>query len=254
MKNSKNIFLDKSKTSFYIKNRIRNNFISLEKSKKQIFKKIKIKNHHILDIGCATGDIFSALKEKFQINYTGIDIDKKCIVYAKKKFGNKAKFIACDIFDKKLKKNSFDIVMIWNLFYMLPNWKKILIRACDLSKKYVMFENKVRYNGTTIIDRDLSYQYYHLSSKRNYYIIHNIYELISFFQTHELNLEHVYGYGYKLPLGKTTAKLPLKESDVFVGSFLLKKSKKKIVRTGVQPKTTSKPWVKFDLNFPGFKK
>ena len=87
---------------------------------------------------------------------------------------------------------------------MLPNWKEVLIRAADISRKYIMFDNKVRYDGNTVIDKDVSYQYYHLSNKRNHYIIHNLHELISFFPITELNLDSVFGYGYKMP-GHTSA-------------------------------------------------
>jgi len=135
---------------------------------------------------------------------------------------------------------------------MLPNWRDILIRACEISKKYVMFDNKIRYDGGTVIDKDISYQYYHLSNKRNYYIVHNIHELVSFFQIHELNLENVYGYGYNLP-GKTSARLPLKNSETKVGAFLLKKSTKKIIRTGVTAKAAEKSWLNINLEFPNLK-
>ncbi len=142
--------------------------------------------------------------------------------------------------------------MIWNLFYMFPNWKEVLKRACEISRKYVMFDNKIRYEGSTLIDLDLSYQYYHSSNKRNYYIVHNLYELISYFQIHELNLKYVYGYGYDLP-GKTSARLPLETYKVKVGAFLLEKSTKKLVRQGTTKESANKKWVNFNLDFPKFK-
>ena len=88
----KTIFLEKSKSEYYIKNKIRSNFKHLEKSKKKILLKENINNHSVLDIGCATGDFFLALKEKFNINYTGIDIDPICIRNAKKKKKKKCLF------------------------------------------------------------------------------------------------------------------------------------------------------------------
>ena len=248
----KNIFLEKSKSEYYIKNKIRSNFQHLEKLKKKILLKENINNHSVLDIGCATGDFFLALKEKFNINYTGIDIDPICIRNAKKKKYKNASFKTLDIFNKKLKKNSFDVVMIWNLFYMFPNWKEVLQRACEISRKYVMFDNKIRYEGSTLVDLDLSYQYYHSSNKRNYYIIHNLYELASYFQIHELNLKNVYGFGYDLP-GMTSARLPLEISTVKVGAFLLEKSTKKLVRKGTTKESANKNWVNFNFDFPNFK-
>ena len=142
--------------------------------------------------------------------------------------------------------------MIWNLFYMFPNWKEVLQRACEISRKYVMFDNKIRYEGSTLVDLDLSYQYYHSSNKRNYYIIHNLHELASYFQIHELNLKNVYGYGYNLP-GKTSARLPLEVSKIKVGAFLLEKSNKKLVRKGTTKESADKNWVNFNFDFPNFK-
>ncbi len=253
-KNSKlkNIFLETSKSDLYINYNIRSQFVDLEKSKKYIFKKFNINNKKILDIGCGTGSMYSALNEKFNIDYTGIDLDKKCILHAKKKYKNKAKFYPYNIFDKRIKKNSYDVVMIWNLFYMLPDWKNFLIRAAEVSKKWIMFDNKIKFQGNTIVDKDLSYQYYHLSNRRNHYIIHNLNELISFFQIHELNLDSVFGYGYKMP-GKTSARLPISKKDVYVGTFVLNKSKKKTIRTGVRLDAKNETWTKFKINFPGFK-
>ena len=76
----KNIFSNKSKSDYYIKNKVRENFKNLEKSKKILLGKINFKKNKILDVGCAAGGMFNALKEKFgSINYTGIDIDSKCI-------------------------------------------------------------------------------------------------------------------------------------------------------------------------------
>tara|TARA_B100001063_G_C16614352_1_gene477374 strand:- start:117 stop:890 length:774 start_codon:yes stop_codon:yes gene_type:complete len=250
--NSKNIFLEKSKSEYYMKNKIRDNFKNLENSKKKILLKKNINNLKVLDVGCANGDFFLALNEKFKIDYTGIDIDTICIKNAKNKKYRNASFKKLDIFNKKIKKNSFDIVMIWNLFYMLPNWKKILNRACEISRKYVMFDNKIRYEGPTIIDKDLSYMYYHSSNKRNYYIVHNIYELISYFQIHELNLKNVYGYGYNLP-GKTSARLPLEVSKIKIGAFLLEKSNKKIIRTGTTKESAKRKWINLNFDFPKFK-
>tara|TARA_B100000787_G_scaffold24454_1_gene16361 strand:- start:2386 stop:3162 length:777 start_codon:yes stop_codon:yes gene_type:complete len=250
----KSIYLDKSKSNLYINNsRVKNlTYNDLDRSKKLILKKFDINKKKVLDIGCAAGGMYSALCNKFNFDYTGIDIDNKCILHAKKKFKNKAKFLNYDIFDKRIKKNSYDIVMIWSLFYMFPNWKEVLIRATEISKKHIMFDNKVRYEGNTIIDKDLSYQYYHLSNRRNHYIIHNLHELISFFQIGELNLESVFGYGYKMK-NNTSARLPLSQKKVLIGSFVLSKSNKKIKRTGVRVESKNETWTNFDLNFPGFK-
>lgn len=251
----KSLYSSKSKSNYYIKNKVREKFKDLEKSKKFLIKKINFKKNKILDAGCAAGGMYSALCEKFgTVDYTGIDLDDRCIKNAKKRF-LKAKFHKMNIFDKKLKKNSFDTVMMWNWTYMYPDWKRLFYKAIKLSKKYIIFDNRLRINGPTITDIDLSYQYYHKSNKRNYYIIHNLYELISFFQTGELNIKKINIYGYHLP-GKTSARLPLPISDVLIGGILLEKYPKnfKIKRCGVTPESTKQTWAHLNIKVPGYKK
>ena len=252
---SKKIFSSKSKSNYYIKNRVREKFKDLEKSKKYLIKKVNFKENKILDAGCANGGMYNALCEKFgSINYTGIDLDSMCIKNAKKRF-LKAKFYKMNIFDKKLKKNSFDTVMMWNWTYMYSDWKKLFSQAIKLSKKFIMFDNRLRLNGSTVTDIDLSYQYYHKSNKRNFYIIHNLYELISFFQIGELNIKTINIYGYPLP-GKTSARLPLPVSEVLIGGILLEKYSKetKVDRHGVTPQSTKQNWTKINIKVPGYKK
>lgn len=250
MNYNKKIFLTPSKTSLYLNQSIRAKYSDLEKSKKKILSKLNLEGKKILDVGCASGDFFKVLKKKYnKIDYHGIDLDKKCILSAKKKFGSSARFDAFDLFDKRLNNKSYDLIMIWNLFYMIPNWKDFLIRCANLSKKYVIFDNKIKFSGSTIVDLDLSYQYYHKSNKRNYYVVHNIHELISFLQIHEINLSDIYCYGYKLP-GKTSARLPLNLNEVYVGSFILKKyeNKKKVIRHGVTSLAAKNSWTKITLD------
>ena len=252
---SKKIFSSQSKSNYYIKNKVREKFKDLEKSKKFLIKKINFKKNKILDAGCASGGMYSALKEKFgSIDYTGIDLDSKCIRNAKKRFST-AKFFKMDIFDKKLKKNSYDTIMIWNWSYMYPDWKKLLSQAIKISRKFVMFDNRLRLNGPTITDIDLSYQYYHKSNKRNYYIVHNLYELLSFLQIGELNIKSINIYGYPLP-GKTSARLPIPVSEMLIGGVLLEKYSKnfKVDRHGVTPDSTKHNWTKINVKVPGYKK
>ena len=251
----KSLYSSKSKSNYYIKNKVREKFKDLEKSKKFLIKKINFKKNKILDAGCASGGMYSALCEKFgTVNYTGIDLDDRCIKNAKKRF-LKAKFHKMNIFDKKLKKNSFDTVMMWNWSYMYSDWKKLFSQAIKLSKKFVMFDNRLRLNGPTVTDIDLSYQYYHKSNKRNFYIIHNLYELLSFFQIGELNIKTINIYGYPLP-GKTSARLPIPVSEILIGGILLEKYSEnvKINRHGVTPQSTKQNWTKFNIKVPGYKK
>jgi len=72
----------------------------------------------ILDVGCACGGLYNALKEAYNINYTGIDIIDESIIVAKNKFPE-CDFICGDISNIQIQKQ-FDIVFSlscidWNL-------------------------------------------------------------------------------------------------------------------------------------------
>ena len=72
----------------------------------------------ILDVGCACGGLYNALKESYNINYTGIDIVDESIIIAKNKFPE-CDFICGDISNIQIQKQ-FDIVFSlscidWNL-------------------------------------------------------------------------------------------------------------------------------------------
>ena len=252
---TKSLYLHKSKSDWYIKDNMRAKYEEMSKSFKILLKKINFKNLKILDVGCASGGIYNILRSKFGlVDYTGIDIDTRCIKIAKAKYPE-AKFFSADLFDSKLKENFYDIVMLWGWSYMYPNWKALYSQLIKLSKKYIMFDNRIKLSGTTITDLDLSYQYYYKSKKRNYYIILNLYELISFLQIGPLNIKNIYSYGYYMR-GKTSAKLPIPKSEVLIGSFLLEKysAKTKVNRYGLLPQSLLKNWTKLNIQIPGYKK
>ena len=157
----KDIFLNKSKSNRYIKDRIREKYEEMDKSIKILLKKINFRNKKILDIGCASGGMYKILKNKFgPIDYTGIDLDTKCIEIAKTRY-SKAKFFSTNFFSKEFKENTYDIVMLWGWAHMYPDWKKLFSKIIKISKGFILFDNRIRLNGPTVIDLDLSYQYYY---------------------------------------------------------------------------------------------
>ena len=249
------IFLASSKSKFYIENKKYQTFNSIVPSIKYPLEKADLKNCRVLDVGCANGDMFCSLKEKFgEIDYVGIDVDGKCIDNAKKRYPE-ATFEAIDFLSNSYKDESFDAVMMWEWFYMAPNWKEILAEACRLSRKYILFDSKVRLEGPTVIDIDCSYQYYHQDGKRNHYIVQNLYELLAFFHIDFLNIKKITGYGYPYP-SKTTAFLPLPTSEAYIGSFCLERypfDERGFIRAGVGVHKY-KPFVELDINIPGYKK
>ena len=136
--------LNKAWSSRKIINYFSNNrlaFSDLYEGEKYLISKYIKKNESVLDIGCAQGGMFKILKKKFSnINYTGIDFNKKMINLAKKK-NKKNIFFYYDknsyykFFNKK-----FDVVIIFGILHLNLNWKKILINAYKVANKRVLFD------------------------------------------------------------------------------------------------------------------
>lgn len=95
----------------------------------------KYKCSSVLDLGCGTGD-FSAL---FTIKeYLGIDVNKKYIKYAKKKYPHT--FISQDIVNYKYGRKFFDCTIFISTLHHLSDYqvKKIMYKAIKLTKKIII--------------------------------------------------------------------------------------------------------------------
>ena len=89
----------------------------------KIIKPIYKKEMSILDVGCAAGHYFNAVKKlNKNVNYLGIDENKTYINFAKKFYKNSnAKFRRLNIYDLKQNKiNKHDIVYCCNVLLHLP--------------------------------------------------------------------------------------------------------------------------------------
>lgn len=97
-----------------------------------------IQETEILDIGCGPGTLLSMLP----LGYThavGVDISKKQIKFAERQFKNlkNISWIASNIFDLKLKKNSFDFIFLIEVIEHLhkKDSLKLLNKIYNLLKK-----------------------------------------------------------------------------------------------------------------------
>lgn len=85
--------------------------------KKIINKEVKIKKSiNVLDVGCGTG-IISPLFS--QSNYTGIDIDRKLVDFAKRKYGYSFQVMNSEKIS--FPKNSFDLVLVAGVIHHLSD-------------------------------------------------------------------------------------------------------------------------------------
>jgi 2-polyprenyl-3-methyl-5-hydroxy-6-metoxy-1,4-benzoquinol methylase len=94
-------------------------------------------NETVLDYGCATGiqaiEIAGYVKEVH-----GIDISSKMIDSAKRKAaGHKIKnvnFAQATIFEEKFKRESFDVILAFNILHLAGDTQKVMQRLNDLLK------------------------------------------------------------------------------------------------------------------------
>ena len=96
----------------------------------------------VLDYGCGTGttscEIANLVKE-----IHAIDISPRMIEIAKEKavIGKveNINFVETDIFDKRYVKESFDVILAFNMLHTIPNPKKVVQRIDELLKPEGLF-------------------------------------------------------------------------------------------------------------------
>ncbi len=208
----------------------RDNFKNLYKSEKHIFNKYLKNCKTVLDIGCLYGSLSKALK-KFNIDYNGIDSDPYAIKYGKKIYKNIELFN--DDFTKPKKKyGKYDFVFSLNVFEHYTNWKKIIKSYKRFSKKYFCFTANLKLEGNASLDFETSFFYYNGEKKPMLWSLHNMFELISFMSSMEINAKKIYLYAYNKYNKKNfhTAALsamPIDPNKLLVGIFVVELNDKK---------------------------
>lgn len=150
----------------------------------------------VLDVGCATGGLYHALKEKYgQVFYTGVDIAENMIKRAKE-LAPEATFINGNILDEGVieKNHQFDLVTATGIFQHEPRHQELLKTMLDCVKPdgYVLFDVKLFAVQPTLRDIEHSYVDY---ANRLYFIVFNFNEFINFILPRpEVNSIEVYGY------------------------------------------------------------
>ena len=81
-----------------------------DKQKEIIYRSAVTTNKNLLDFGCSSGNTTGAFLD---FDYTGVDIDKKSIEYAKKRWSGykNIKFICADILSKRFDRQKFDFIL-----------------------------------------------------------------------------------------------------------------------------------------------
>lgn len=100
----------------------------------------------VLDVGCGFGDLIAELQDRYNLSIAGLD----CSSFAVKK--------ACSSVRKKIKKgsilklpfkkNSFDVVVCFDVIYYLTleETKKAIKNLIDVSRDYIFFNSLYRHS------------------------------------------------------------------------------------------------------------
>jgi ubiquinone/menaquinone biosynthesis C-methylase UbiE len=119
----------------------RSTFNSLYKGEKYLLSKYINKSSTILDIGCAQGGMYGILKKKIKnINYTGVDFNRKMIALAKKKYPQVKFHHLSHINYSSFFKKKFDVVIIFGILHLNSNWKDIIKAAYKVTGNYILFD------------------------------------------------------------------------------------------------------------------
>jgi 23S rRNA U2552 (ribose-2'-O)-methylase RlmE/FtsJ len=242
----------KSKTDRYIR-KGRRRWEDLFKSVQYFLDKFKWQGEKVLEIGCAAGGLYEIMKNRYgNFDYTGLDISPAELKVARERYSN-AKFICANFYNKKFKANSYDAVLAFLIVSHQRDYKDFISEMIRIARKKVIFDVRLRYDGTTIVDLDTSYLYYHGSGKRNYYVVFNFYELFNFLHLAEFNLKKISVYGYYTP-DKTSAFVPMPKSKIIAASFCLEKLPpgEKVERWGGWAERADNKWCAYDIQLPDF--
>ena len=91
----------------------------------------------VLDYGCGTGTMASEIKDKIK-QIHGIDISPKMIDVAKRKAAERKieniDFAQSTIFDERYKRESFDVILAFNILHFLEDTQKVMTKINELLK------------------------------------------------------------------------------------------------------------------------
>ncbi len=100
--------------------------VRIVKLLKDYFKNKNLNNLNVLDVGSSTGIIDNEISKSIK-NLTGIDIDKKAVEYANKKYKKEnLKFEIEDAMNLKYKNGSYDIVICSQVYEHVSNPQKLM--------------------------------------------------------------------------------------------------------------------------------
>jgi SAM-dependent methyltransferase len=167
-------------------------------SEEYFWEKVGRPGMKVLDIGCASGNLFHALKERFgQVEYVGIDGSASLIDRAKE-LTSEAKFVTKDIFalDQVEFKEKFDVVVATGVWQHEPKYKELLDIMLSYAKDggHILFDVKLFHEHKTLDDINIAYGDH--GDHKVYYIIFNYQDFINLIKNKLDVLQNIEFYGY----------------------------------------------------------
>jgi len=114
------------------------------------------------------------------------------------------------------------LVAALNVIDQYKDWKTMLKAIAERSNKYVNFSTLMRLDGPTILDDELSFTHY---PDRALWAIHNVFSLIAYCTTEQINASKIYIYCYNKPLEHSVH--PIHPKDLYVGNVMLEIDREK---------------------------
>ena len=91
----------------------------------------------VLDFGCGTGIVSNEIAENVKMVYA-VDISSKMIEIARNKaFGRKIQnvdYVYSTVFDERFTRNTFDVILAFNVLHLLEDSQKVIQRINELLK------------------------------------------------------------------------------------------------------------------------
>lgn len=237
------IWTESSHVKWYDGRETRQSWEGLYKSERVTLKRVLPHIKTVLDIGCLNGDLYRAIKQKYNnINYSGVDVDAQAIGIAKKNYPD-AEFYVNDFMDQEFTLPKHDLVVSLNVFDHFIDWKAALRNHCRFSKRFVNFSTLLRLTGNTVPDPDVSFIYYSGDKKRILWCPHNVYQLAAYCSTEHIGASSIYVYCYQKYSKKRNnlgrAKCcgqPFPIKDLYVGNVVLELDEARTMQnTGIRP-------------------
>ncbi len=178
----------------------------------------------VLDVGCATGGMYSIISElNSEINYTGVDVSANLINEAKKLYPGIC-FQEADGISLPFASNSFDGIISFGTTVHDQNWENLLLESFRVTRKSLLFDIRLT-NLPTISKIEESYVLDGSNMKYPYVVI-NIFDFLKLIKKFD-NTSNINIYGYS-GQPNNEANLPSEYQEIFMcGVYINKQPKSK---------------------------